>query len=95
MNPRPDYQLFDQTTTAIIYNLQAAAIQRMLDFDHLCRRVTPSVAAIVNPTGENGYHKAYFGSREMLIPVYRSLAEAATAHPDADVMVNFAIFARI
>ncbi|HNT76356.1 MAG TPA: citrate/2-methylcitrate synthase [Anaerolineae bacterium] len=92
MNPRPDYQLFDQTTTAIIYNLQAAAIQRMLDFDHLCRRVTPSVAAIVNPTGENGYHKAYFGSREMLIPIYRSLAEAATAHPDADVMVNFASF---
>ncbi|MBN2004843.1 MAG: ATP citrate synthase, partial [Anaerolineae bacterium] len=89
---RPSYQLFDQNTTAIVYNLQANAVQRMLDFDHLCRRLTPSVAAIVNPTGQNGYHKAYFGSHEMLIPVYRSLADAAASHPDADVMVNFASF---
>jgi len=89
---RPSYQLFDQNTTSIVYNLQANAVQRMLDFDYLCRRLTPSVAAIVNPTGENGYHKAYFGSHETLIPVYRSLADAASAHPDADVMVNFASF---
>ena len=89
---RPDYQLFDRDTIAIIYNMQAAAIQRMLDFDYLCRRDTPSVAAIVNPTGQPGYHKAYFGSQETLLPIYRSLEDATVAHPAADVMVNFASF---
>ena len=89
---RPDYQLFDRTTTAIVYGMQRNAVQRMLDFDYLCQRETPSVAAIVNPTGRAGVHRPYFGNREILIPVYRSLSEATAAHPEADVMVNFASF---
>jgi len=89
---KPDYELFDRNTTAIIYGLQAAPVQRMLDFDFLCQRPTPSVAAIVQPTEEGGYHRAFFGKKEILIPIYRTVAEAAQAHPDADVMVNFASF---
>jgi len=89
---KPDYELFDRNTTAIVYGMQTAAIQRMLDFDYLCQRDTPSVAAIVNPTGEGGYHRAFFGKKEILIPIYRTIAEAAHAHPNADVLVNFASF---
>ncbi|MBN1876574.1 MAG: ATP citrate synthase [Anaerolineae bacterium] len=89
---RPDYKLFDRSTTAIIYGLQSAAIQRMLDFDHLCQRETPSIAAVINPTGRPGYHRAFFGSGEIMIPIYTSLPEATAHHPDADVMVNFASF---
>jgi len=42
---------------------------RMLDFDTLCGRKTPSVAAVINPTGEATFAKFLFGSSNVLIPV--------------------------
>lgn len=89
--PRPDYVLFDRKTQALIYNYQQNAIQRMLDFDYACKRETPSVACIVNPS-RAGLHKVFFGSKEILIPMYRTLQEAFTKHPQVDVMINFASF---
>ena len=59
---------------AVVYGMQEDAIQRMLDFDYICRREKPSVAAIVNPTRE-GWHKCFFGSEEKLIPMYRTLEQ--------------------
>jgi hypothetical protein len=53
---RPDYILMDEHTKAIVFGYQQRAIQRMLDFDYICRRETPSVECIVNPTRE-GEHK--------------------------------------
>ena len=81
--------LFTKDTTAIFYNLHPKPIQRMLDFDYICKRETPSISAIVNPTGQ-GTHRAFFGSEEILIPVYQSLTEAAASNPKADVLINFA-----
>lgn len=81
--------LFSDGTRAIIYGHQAAAVQRMLDFDYASRRETPSVACIVNPT-RGGYHLAFWGTRPLTIPVYTSLDEAADRHKEADVLVNFA-----
>jgi len=86
-----DYILFDENTKAIVYGEQRNAIQRMLDFDYLCRREKPSVACVVNPARE-GYIKVFFGLREILIPMYRSLREAVKNHPDADVMINFSSY---
>jgi len=91
MVKKPDYKLFDRDTTAIVFGYQQRAIQRMLDFDYICRREKPSVAAIVNPTRE-GFHKCFWGTKEILIPMYRTLEEATRNHPYADVMVNFASF---
>jgi ATP-citrate lyase alpha-subunit len=88
---RPDYILFDKNTRAIVFGYQQAAIQRMLDFDYVCRRATPSVAGIVDPTQE-GNHKCFWGTGEILIPIYRTIAEATQTHPEADVLVNFASF---
>ncbi len=88
---RADYILFDKDTTAIIFGYQRNAIQRMLDFDYACRREKPSVACIVNPT-RDGFHKCFWGTTEILIPMYRTLKEATENHPDADVMVNFSSF---
>ena len=88
---KPDYKLFDQYTKSIIYGYQQRAIQRMLDFDYISRREYPSVAAIVNPT-RAGFHKCFWGTKEILIPMYKTIAEAVENHPDADVMVNFASF---
>jgi len=88
---RPDYILFDKNTTAIVFGYQQAAIQRMLDFDYVCRRTTPSIACIVDPTQE-GSHKCFWGTGEILIPIYRTIGEATAKHPAADVLVNFASF---
>jgi len=91
MAQKPDYLLFDKNTRAIVFGYQQNAIQRMLDFDYVCRREVPSVACIVNPTRE-GLHKCFWGTKEIMIPMYRTLKEAASKHKGADVMVNFASF---
>ena len=89
---KPDYLLFDRDTQAIFWGLHAAPIQRMLDYDYIVGRDRPSIAAIVAPTRDLKFHKCFFGTEEILIPVYRSVEAAAAAHPEADVMVNFASF---
>lgn len=89
-NDRPAYTLFDRTTRALVYGTQLPAVQRMLDFDYLCRRAEPSVAAIVAPGENEGLHKCYWGEREILIPIVSSISRALERCPAIDVMVNFA-----
>ncbi|GMH18234.1 hypothetical protein Nepgr_020075 [Nepenthes gracilis] len=60
-------QLFSKSTQALFYNYKQLPIQRMLDFDFLCGRETPSVAGIVNP-GSEGFQKLFFGQEEIAIP---------------------------
>jgi len=88
---RPDYILFDKNTRSIVYNFQTRAVQRMLDFDYASGRETPSVAAIIRPT-RAGLHKCFFGTQEILVPIYTTLKEAVERHKDVDVVVNFASF---
>jgi succinyl-CoA synthetase alpha subunit len=88
---RPSYQLFDRKTKSFVYGYQTNAIQRMLDFDYICKRESPSISAIINPN-RKGIHKAFWGSKEILMPMYKTISAAARAHPEADVMVNFASF---
>ena len=85
-------ELFDRCTQAFIYNNQVNATQRMLDFDYAAGRETPSVAAIINPTGADSFSKFFFGKREILIPIYKTFEKAAKMHPNVDVMINFASF---
>ncbi|MEA2032097.1 MAG: citrate/2-methylcitrate synthase [Euryarchaeota archaeon] len=90
---KPDYVLFDKDTTAIIFGNQEAAVQRMLDFDYLSGKESPSVAAVVNPSGgSKGFTKVFFGWHEILIPMYNNLETAVEKHPEADVVINFASF---
>lgn len=84
--------LFTRDTQAIFWNNNRNAIQRMLDYDYIIKREKPSVAAIVAPTSSNKFDKFFFGTEEIMIPLYRSTAEAAAAHPNADVLLNFASF---
>jgi len=83
------YELFTPETTAFIYGNQNRAGQRMLDFDYLSGREKPSVVGFITPTG-TGYHTMFWGTREVRIPRYKTMAEAVAEHPEADVMVNFA-----
>ena len=82
------YELFDKNTKAFIFGTQERAAQRMLDFDFLSQRDTPSVAGFITPTG-GGYYQLFWGTKEIRIPRYTSIQEAVKAHPEADVMVDF------
>lgn len=86
---KKDYALFYRNTAAFVYGYQTNAIQRMLDFDYICKRERPSIAAIINP-GRGGIHKAFWGTKEIILPMYKTVQEAAKIFPEADVMVNFA-----
>ena len=87
-----DAKLFSRETQALVYNFKANPVQRMLDFDYLCRRETPSIAALISPGSKGGFQKTFFGNKEIMLPIYGSIAEAAKEHPKADVMINFASF---
>jgi ATP-citrate lyase alpha-subunit len=84
--------LFNKETQSIFWNNNKTAIQRMLDYDYVIQRKTPSVAAIVAPTSSNKFEKFFYGPDEIMVPVYKSTAEASKAHPNADVLLNFASF---
>lgn len=84
--------LFTKETQAIFWNNNRSAIQRMLDYDYVINRETPSVAAIVAPTSGNKFDKFFFGQDEIMIPIFRNTADAAAANPQADVLLNFASF---
>lgn len=83
---------FTDKTRCIVYGLQTRAVQGMLDFDFMCKRPKPSVAAVVYPFQGHHYSKFYWGTEETLVPVYPSLAQACVKHGDASVLVNFASY---
>ncbi|MBU0527193.1 ATP citrate synthase [Candidatus Micrarchaeota archaeon] len=82
---------FTKDTRALIYNFKANPVQRMLDFDYICKREKPSIAGLITP-GSTGLHKAFFGGVEILLPIYPSIEEACKDQTDADVLINFASF---
>ncbi len=83
------YELFSRDTQAFVYGNQTRAVQRMLDFDYLCRKETPSVAAMITPE-RGGFEKFFWGTKEITIPKVMTIAEAVKRWPEADVMINFA-----
>lgn len=84
--------LFNTSTRCFVYGMQTRAVQGMLDFDNLCGRTTPSVAAMIFPFSGNHYQKFYWGTSEIMLPVYSSTEEAARRHGDVTVLINFASF---
>jgi ATP citrate (pro-S)-lyase len=87
---KPWYQVFSRHTRAIVYGMQPGAVQNMLDFDFICSRAQPSVAAIVYEFSPSHHRRFYWGSREVQLPVYNSLAQALTRFPEVDTVVSFA-----
>ncbi|KAI9251177.1 citrate synthase-like protein [Sporodiniella umbellata] len=84
------YRPFTSKTRAFVYGMQPRAVQGMLDFDFMCKRERPSVAAMVYPFGGSHVQKFYWGTQETLVPVFTSLKEAVEKFPEVDVVVNFA-----
>ena len=83
---------FTATTQCVVYGLQHRAVQGMLDFDYMCKRQEPSVAAMIFPFAANHYIKFYWGTDERLVPVYQTMEECFKKHPKVSVVVNFVSF---
>ena len=60
--------------------------QAILDFDALCGRESPSIVAIVG--SNKRFEKYFWGSGEILIPCFRTIAEAKQAVPSVDWLFN-------
>eukprot|EP00051_Salpingoeca_urceolata_P013592 m.171191 g.171191 ORF g.171191 m.171191 type:complete len:1075 (-) comp17835_c1_seq1:32-3256(-) len=90
--PEGGSPLFTKETRALMFGIQPRAVQGMLDFDFCCGRSKPSVAAMIYPFSGNHQQKFYWGTKEVLVPVFRDMGEAMAKHPDADVLINFASF---
>mmetsp|Transcript_50559 Transcript_50559/g.142440 ORF Transcript_50559/g.142440 Transcript_50559/m.142440 type:complete len:252 (+) Transcript_50559:1-756(+) len=58
----------------------------------MCKRKKPSVSAMVFPFSGNHYVKFYWGTDEILMPVYTTTKEACEKHPDVSIFINFASF---
>ncbi|KAG9296179.1 hypothetical protein G9A89_014771 [Geosiphon pyriformis] len=88
--PRPWYSTFTDATRAFVYGMQPRAVQGMLDFDYICKRQVPSVAAMIYPFGGNHVQKFYWGTKETLLDVFNNLNDAVAKYPEVDTVVNFA-----
>lgn len=84
--------LFSKETQAIFWNNNASAIQRMLDYDYVIERETPSIAAIVAPTSSSKFEKFFYGNEEIMLPLFRDTETAVAEFPHVDVLINFASF---
>ncbi|XP_049601767.1 ATP-citrate synthase [Syngnathus scovelli] len=82
--------LFSKHTKSMVWGMQTRAVQGMLDFDYVCSRDEPSVAAMVYPFTGDHKQKFYWGHKEILLPVYKNMADAMKKHPDVDVLISFA-----
>ena len=82
--------LFTPQTRSIVWGMQTRAVQGMLDFDYICSRKQCSVCALVYPFTGDHKLKFYWGQKEIMIPVYKEMANAMNKHPDADTLINFA-----
>jgi hypothetical protein len=79
---------FNSTTCLFIYGVQSHVIQGLLNFNYSCRRENCSVADMIYPFGGHYIQKFYWGTKEMLLPVYTSIEEVVKKHTYVDVVVN-------
>ncbi|XP_064171856.1 ATP-citrate synthase-like [Anguilla rostrata] len=82
--------LFSEHTKSIVWGMQTRAVQGMLDFDYVCSREEPSVAAMLYPFTGDHKQKFYWGHKEILLPVYKNMGDAMKKHPEVDVLISFA-----
>ncbi|KAG9343972.1 hypothetical protein JZ751_012447 [Albula glossodonta] len=77
--------MFSKDTKSIVWGMQTRAVQGMLDFDYICSREEPSVAAMVYPFTGDHKQKFYWGHKEILLPVYKNMGDAMKKHPEVDI----------
>jgi ATP-citrate lyase alpha-subunit len=75
--------------TILCYNSNPSAVQGMLDYEWLTHKTKTLICGIINPNSKELYEKYYFGSKEILIPVFTDLS-VASQKTNATILINFA-----
>lgn len=78
----------DSDQTILAFGSYRPGYQAILDFDSLCGRESPSVVGIVGPSKR--FEKYFWGDSEVLIPCFKTIAEAKKAIASVDWLFNLA-----
>lgn len=78
-----------QNSSVFFFNLVPSTIQNTLDYDYLIKR-DPSIKGIILPGSDQRFYKCFFGSKEIIIPIFQNYQEAHNLYPEVDTLLNFA-----
>lgn len=67
------HELRESVQKTVCIGLHPGIIQSILDYDYLAGRKMPSVSCIV--AGGRKFHRFFYGSKEILLPVYSDIDE--------------------
>jgi ATP citrate (pro-S)-lyase len=84
--------IYNPNSKIVILNYKPHIVQRILDYDYLCNKNTPSVVGIVHPQKGNTMFPIFWGNKEILLPVYSNLDTVIEKHPNVEVVINYYSF---
>ena len=84
---------FTKDDAFFMYSYQPTALQRMMDFDYVCGKGSPSIVAVIDPRKSKDAMDAFlWGGETILVPIYNSIEKAIMRHKNVRHIVNFASF---
>ncbi|KAJ8038677.1 ATP-citrate synthase [Holothuria leucospilota] len=89
-NLSPEEYLFTKNTKIIAVGMIPPAIQGIIDYDFICNKLKPMVAAIVRPHSRQNEERYLWGAGKVSIPVYEDVDQALASHPEVTVVANTA-----
>ena len=88
---RINYKL-DKDTNCVLYGYNKKAVQRMLDFDKISGKNSPSIVGIIDPReSKNRKDSIFWGNNSLLLDIYNNL-EDCVASKTFDTVINFMSF---
>ena len=87
-----NYKFYNKNSKIIILNYQIKVVQRILDYDYMCNKKTPSVIGIVHPQKSGSSFSVFWGKNEILLPVFDSINSACKYNKNITVVINYNSF---
>ena len=85
-------QIYNKKSKIVIMNFQVQVVQRILDYDYICEKKNPSVVGIIFPNKAGGYFSVFWGNKEILLPIFKSLDDAISFDKEIDTVINYNSF---
>jgi len=84
---------FDHDSKIFIYGFQTKVIQRILDFDYICKKKEHSISCIIDLSKSKKISiPFFFGTKEILIPVYNNLHDAINDFKNTKNLISYCSF---
>jgi ATP citrate (pro-S)-lyase len=85
-------KIYNKNSKIVIMNFQVQVVQRILDYDYICEKKNPSVVGIIFPNRAGGYFPVFWGNKEILLPIFKSLDDALIFDKKIDTVINYNSF---